>query len=154
MIDPTQDGITHINVYSQSQTALGRFLSNFANTPLETEDGKFNSIEGYWYWLSCRDDQLRTLHGWKAKSIGRKLKGKDWSNDPEFKRKIKLAIKTKLESNPKWLKALQQTTLPLEHYYVYGDQVIQPKNGHWILEWIGKIKEGTAVIAPKNPELF
>lgn len=53
MLDPTKDGIDHINVYSKGKTALGRFLSNFAETDLETKDGHFASVEAYWYWLTC-----------------------------------------------------------------------------------------------------
>ena len=46
---PAEDGITHVNVYSRGLTTLGRWLSNFAHCPIETEDGPFASIEGYWY---------------------------------------------------------------------------------------------------------
>jgi hypothetical protein len=53
MIDPKKDGIEHINIYSKGRTALGIFLSNFTQCDLETEDGEFSSIEGYWYWLLC-----------------------------------------------------------------------------------------------------
>jgi hypothetical protein len=42
------DGITHINIYSKGKTELGRWLSNFTYHPIETEDGKFDSVEGYW----------------------------------------------------------------------------------------------------------
>lgn len=34
MINPLEDGITHINVYSKGATELGRLLTNFAHTPL------------------------------------------------------------------------------------------------------------------------
>jgi len=61
------DGLSHINIYSKGMTELGRLLSNFANTPVNTpQDGKFTSIEGYWYWLLGKNDNrevLRTLHG-------------------------------------------------------------------------------------------
>ena len=60
---PSTDGIDHINIYSKGKTSLGRWLSNFAKSPIETEDGHFDSIEGYWYWywLSSKDDTLRAL---------------------------------------------------------------------------------------------
>jgi hypothetical protein len=45
MIDYKKDGIDHINVYSKGKTPLSRFLSNFAEADLETEDGNFASIE-------------------------------------------------------------------------------------------------------------
>jgi len=33
MINPEEDGITHINIYSKGKTDLGRMLSNFAKLP-------------------------------------------------------------------------------------------------------------------------
>ena len=51
MINPKQDGISHVNIYSQGKTELGRMLSNFYHYQVITKDGNFTSVEGYWYWL-------------------------------------------------------------------------------------------------------
>ncbi len=134
MIKPENDGIDHINVYSKGKTKLGRFLTNFAKSPIETEDGPFESIEGYWYWLSCKNDELRKLSGWLAKDVGRKLGGKDWLETEEFKRKIKAAIDIKLKNNLEMYNELCKLKLPLKHYYVYGNKVVEPKEGRWIIE--------------------
>lgn len=135
------DGVTHINIYSKGQTLLGRLLSNFANTPFtHPEDGDFCSVEGYWYWLSCKDEKLRGLHGYEAKQFGRTCKGKDWCEDSEFKRKICLALKSKLEHNPGIATLLNKNTLPLKHYYVYGDKIIEPKEGQWIIDYLNSLK--------------
>jgi hypothetical protein len=139
MFTDQTDGIDHINIYSQGKTELGRFLSNFTRYPIETEDGPFQSIEGYWYWLSSNDDKLRELYGWQAKKYGREIKAKDWMDDEEFKRKICSAIKTKVESS-KYLEQLQKCELPLDHYYVYGGKVIRPKEGRWIIDFIESLK--------------
>jgi len=136
-----EDGKTHINVYSKSKTELGRFLSNFSHSPIETEDGHFESIEGYWYWLSCKDDNLRKLYGWLAKDYGRKHQGVDWIEDSEFKRKIKEAIEKKIKSNEQMLTKLRNTNLPLTHYYVYGTKVIEVQNAQWILDIIENIRK-------------
>ena len=144
---PEDDGITHINVYSKGKTALGKWLSNFTRVPIETEDGHFESIEGYWYWLGTNDahkDELRYASGWQAKSLGREMRGVDWQSDDEFKRKICAAIKIKIESNPKMLLALQENTLPLTHYYVYGEnhnnpKVVEPKDGKWVIDFISEL---------------
>ena len=69
----TEDGIDHINIYSRGHTELGQYLSNFAYTPIQTEDGRFYSIEGYWYWLNTHNDKLRLLYGFKARSFGKEL---------------------------------------------------------------------------------
>lgn len=71
MVDPNEDGVTHINIYSQGKTELGRMLSNFYKCRIDTKDGVFNSVEGYWYWLGIEDckekDALKTLSGYQAK---------------------------------------------------------------------------------------
>lgn len=144
-INPFMDGVDHINVYSKGLTELGRFLSNFTRCSIETEDGKFNSIEGYWYWLGTDNpdrERLRTAYGFGAKQIGRELRAKDWQYTDEFKIKILKAIKIKIESNPKMKELLLNNTLPLTHYYVYGDKVFNVPAAQWILDGIEEIKNG------------
>lgn len=141
MINPEEDGITHINIYSKGQTSLGRWLSNFTYVPLITEDGAFSSVEGYWYWLLCDHpdkDQLRLTHGFYAKKLGRKLKAKDWDDSEEFKNKIKkcLLIKANLVVD-----MFDDNMLPFEHYYVYAGKVVQPKEGQWIVDFFNSIRE-------------
>lgn len=135
-----EDGITHINVYSKAQTPLGKFLSNFAYYPMVTEDGVFNSIEGYWYWLSSRDDELRKLSGYKAKEYGRKIKASEWSDDPEFKRKILAAIETKILTSG-YLPAFKESTLPFVHYYNYGAKIIMVPECDWIMEFLEQLRK-------------
>lgn len=143
MFNPEKDGIDHINVYSKGKTELGQFLTNFSYSPINIEDGdgKFISIEGYWYWLSCKDDMLRNLHGWKAKEYGRKVNGLDWSSDYDFQKKILYAIDIKLRTNPVFLKKLVNCKLPLVHYYVYGNKVVEPSDGQWILDHLSSYQE-------------
>lgn len=146
--NPSEDGITHINVYSKGKTSLGKWLSNFTRAPITTEDGYFESIEGYWYWLgtnSERKEELRHVSGWKAKELGRELRGEDFQSTDEFKRKICAAIRLKIESNSKMLLSLQETSLPLAHYYVYGEnhanpKVITVKDCEWIMDCINSFR--------------
>lgn len=141
MIDPTEDGKSHINIYSKGQTELGRFLSNFSECNVHTDDGFFRTIEGYWYWLSCLDDRLRYLPGYQAKKLGRELKALDWNNDPRFEYKISKAIVTKILASP-WCKValICSGTKPLYHYYTYGKKVIMPKDGLWMVTLIEKVR--------------
>ena len=135
MFLPKDDGITHVNVYSQGQTKLGRALSNFTRAPFEVpEHGKFESIEGYWYWLGCKDDRLRFAVGYAAKKLGRELKASDWNNEPDFKAYIITALKAKLDAHP-WIKdALKLNSLPLAHYYVFnGFMKDESRRAEWIL---------------------
>lgn len=131
---PEDDGITHINIYSKGKTEIGRWLSNFAYAPIVTEDGPFNSIEGYWYWLSCRDESLRDLSGFKAKFQGRASRGKDWVEDPEFKAKITEAITIKLETYSDKYEEFRKTNLPLTHYYYFDNKKVNVTNADWILK--------------------
>lgn len=136
-MSPIDDGKKHINIYSKGKTELGRFLSNFARSPIETEDGKFMSIEGYWYWLGCKHpekDLLRKHYGYKAKQIGRELGGKDWLDNETFKSKIKKAMNIKITSNVVMLEAFRTSTLPFTHYYVYGNKICLVPEAYWIIE--------------------
>lgn len=139
MFLPENDGIDHINVYSKGKTELGRFLSNFTYCKINTEDGNFNSIEGYWYWLGTNDPKreiLRGLYGFQAKKVGRELKSKDWQESEQFKQKILKAIQIKINNNPKYKEILKNNTLPLTHYYVFNDTIIRVPQGQWILDGI------------------
>ena len=139
MWNPDEDGITHINVYSKGKTELGRFLSNFTYFPIVTEDGPFDSIEGYWYWLSCHDNSLRHMYGWQAKQFGRQRRGKDWVEDTEFKKKIKLAIIRKLLDSEVMFKLMEKNKLPFTHYYVYGSSVVDVPQAKWITDFLDEL---------------
>lgn len=144
MYNPEKDGIDHINVYSKGKTELGRFLSNFSECNLTLPEGKFKSIEGYWYYLNTDHEDkelLMNLYGWEAKKVGRELGASDWNSDKLFKSKIKLAIAQKLLNNSNFLNKLIDCKLPLVHYYTYKDKVVVPKDGEWILNFISSFKE-------------
>ena len=145
MYAPTADGITHINIYSRSQTALGRWLSNFTKEPMTLDgtgihDGWFNSIEAYWYWLTRRDDRLRPLYGFNAKKMGKQLPVVLQSQGfntvkmhSEFEARIRYAMWVKLCINEPMQKEFTASVLPFAHYYVFGGHV--KSAGHtWIIE--------------------
>ena len=134
-----EDGETHINVYSKGTTLIGKWLSNFAHTPITLpEDGEFDSIEAYWYWLQTKDDSLRKTYGYDAKAKGKalmeavevKVTDEEW-----FKEKIKQAIDIKLKSNLTLFGQLCASKLPLRHYYVYGNKRVDA-GYEWILKHI------------------
>lgn len=135
MLNPAEDGITHINIYSKGRISLGRGLSNFAHTPFtHPRDGRFASIEAYWYWLSTGSQYgvLRPLHGYAAKTEGRKYP-KVPVNDFEYQ--IEWAIYEKLWQTPALNTALANSTLPFTHYYCYGEtKVVMPPNLEWLLQ--------------------
>ena len=162
-IDPKKDGKTHINVYSHAQTELGQFLSNFAHTPITLPEGRFESIEGYWHYLSLTDESgkngipadlnvpandaaraqfrreresLKKLYGADARRAGRALREKYGSSKrSDFKEKIDFAVTVKLfDYESEWLGS-DLIYLPLEHYYVKGGQPIdQRKTFGWFTD--------------------
>lgn len=142
MINPDDDGITHINIYSKGQTELGRLLTNFAAISFTVpEHGMFASVEGYWYWLTCRNDRLRKLTGFMAKKAGRELRGQDWVEDPEFKSRILVALQAKVEQNPQLKKFLTESKLPFKHYYVFGATVHdETERCQWMLDEFERIR--------------
>lgn len=150
-LDPKQDGITHINVYSKANTPLGLFLSNFTEVDLETDEGSFKSVEAYWYYLSCRKDhpkieELKKLSGFPAKKLGREIRGEDKlhydynaDKDDEFKNKIKKALRFKIE-NSSFKKEFVKSTLPFTHYYVYNGEAWEPAQGEWQIEFFEELR--------------
>lgn len=153
VFNPEDDGLTHINVYSKGKTILGRSLSNLAWAMFEHQtDGFFASVEAYWYWLSLGSchDELRALYGYKAKKAGRAIREEMEKSGclptvENFNAKIKKAILLKIEQNPEILDELKASTLPLTHYYVWGDapnvKVTYPKKFAWIHEYISDIRD-------------
>lgn len=136
------DGTTHINIYSKGKTELGRRLSNFSYSPIDTVDGKFDSIEGYWYWLGlpfhtavgAGADALRTATGNEAKKLGRSLGGRDWSDAETFKLKIYAAMLNKLLKDRELLSDFISNKLPFRHYYIFAGRIVEPKEGKWIID--------------------
>lgn len=138
VFDPERDGIDHINVYSRAQTRLGRFLSNFEHSPIKTPDGVFSSLEGYWYWLRTGDERLRTLVGYDAKKLGKKLPRAFKFDVAKFKHALKLKVihyKEYLDMEPLW----SQLEIPLVHYYVYEGK---PKftDHSWVVEYLEDLR--------------
>ena len=128
LLDPEQDGVAHVNVYSKGRTLLGKRLTHFATYPIDhPRFGRFDNVEGFWWWLSTggRHDDLRDMSGWKAKHIGKERvdaikKGGGETFMPDFREEIEYANALKLLSHPHILRELLKSTLPLVHYYVYG----------------------------------
>ncbi len=135
---PADDGHTHVNIYSRGHTPLGRWMSNFAETPfMHPEDGPFKSVEGYWYWLTTGDDHLRELVGLEAKLYGRDLPVMKVLGPAEFQRKIRLALEAKCAAYPEHLAQLRRVPKekPLTHYYmIRGQTRMSPKEHAWLVD--------------------
>lgn len=143
---PQEDGITHLNVYSGARTSLGVFLSNFISFSIDTVDGEFESIEGYWYWLCIPEstegrDKLRSLAGLEAKKYGRQLRGEA---DPsmysdEFKEKIKKATTTKILASS-FKDMFINSTLPFKHYYFIRGKIYFSESSNFQIEHLENLR--------------
>lgn len=131
MINPEEDGATHINIYSKGKTEIGKWLSNFTHSPVVIDGVTFNSLEAYWVYLCTDNLAVAPLSGYLAKKFGQ-----DHTRVKEIgQEKIKKAIDIKLKTYLDKAKELSQTILPLEHYYVYGGKV-KDAGYKWIIEHI------------------
>lgn len=121
---PSTDGVNHTNIYSRGRTELGRWLSHFQHHPMETEDGLFDSMEGYWYWLDSYHDDLRTVSGYQAKELGEKYRPQYVVGDirpPDKFDKIIRATQVKLDTMPDHIKSqFYANTHPFIHAYIHN----------------------------------
>ncbi len=144
MISPAKDGIDHINIYSKAQTRLGKLLSNWADIPFtHPEDGRFATIESYWYWLKLAGhparEQLRHLKGWPAKELGRSLAPDSTPLSLEGREKIKQAIRLKIAASDELRSLMKANKLPYKHYYVYSNVVREPTSDKWLVDFITEL---------------
>ena len=144
MYSPLTEGKDHINMYSRSSTALGRLLSNFAYTPfVHPEYGKFASVEGFYFWVSTgfQHHKLKVMSGYGAKQYGGAFPRVELD---DFEKKIREAIRLKIEQNPKLKKLLLECDLPIAHYYYYGKpencKVIELSEHNYMLEEIEAVR--------------
>lgn len=138
------DGIDHINIFSKGTTKLGQLLSNFACTPFtHWKFGKFDSVEGFWYWLGTRDDKLRGLWGYDAKKYGQSIDKKLFKELPTkvFRKYIRQAIAAKINQNHLLKQLLIDSVLPFDHYYLYGGIKTALPQYKWIVDWIEQQRE-------------
>lgn len=139
-LDPNNDGVTHINIYSRSNSPLGKFLSNFEYTPFKHPVyGNFDSVEGFWYYIAtgCKHDELRKLYGTSAKTYGKSLIRVEI---PNFHEIIKSAIECKIEQHPIMKAKLLFNKLPLTHYFVFkGGVVVDQPRFAWQVRFIEEL---------------
>lgn len=133
--DPSQDGVTHINVYSKAQTHLGRTLTNLAECNIEHPFyGHFRTLEGLWFYMKTGfcEDTFRVLKGPAARDQGKKIPTVYF---PLFNKMFKLGMLEKLDRNPQLQKDLLDNELPLAHYYVYGKKAFVQDRHQWQLDF-------------------
>lgn len=157
---PATEGRDHINAYSKSKTALGKRLTNMAGIPVNIPDeGVFETIEGYWYWLSTgrQYEELRHMDGFNAKKFGKNLPRFEV---PDFKDKIRYALWLRFEQNPTLKENLIKSHLPIVHYYHWNDddRTVAYPLFDWVTDELNLLRalykqEKTAVIIAGSREI-
>lgn len=139
------DGVTHVNIYSNSKCELGRMLSNFFPAPFNhPKYGFFTNVEGFWHFVATgfKHKFLKTVAGFRAKQASRGLMK---VHNDNFHKLIKEAIVLKLEAHPEIKDGLLNNELPLDHYYVMNknDTLIQfrPNGADELIDMYAEIKQ-------------
>lgn len=122
---PDTEGIDHVNIYSKSNTRLGRFLSNFTYAPIALNGhGQVYTIEGLWYYLMLGEkypELLTVRYGAEAKKLGKFLVEREGRKPPEdYLVIIYCACLQKIRVHDALMPILLRDGLILRHYYAYG----------------------------------
>lgn len=126
-IDPNDDGVTHINMYTGARTQLGRMMTNLADIPIDhPEYGRFACLEGFYHWLATgmQYNGYRFLNGFAAKRFANQHVKVNVHN---FQSEIAYAFKLKVDQTPELKQAIVDSNLPFMHYYVHRSAMHAPK---------------------------
>ena len=128
-----------INIYSKSDSELGRLLSNFAHTPFVLNGLKFESVEGWWYWFVTGKKyvKLRKLHGFEAKQFGRQFERVCEVKENDLRE----AYLSKLTYNPDIKEMLLAYKGRFTHFYVMNGNRVEAKDTLWTAKLWEKIRE-------------
>ena len=140
----SEDGISHINIYTKGMTRLGRLLTNLADIQVDHPTyGTFRTAEGLWYYLKTgkMHENLRALTGFQAKEFGKTL---EVVFNQHFQKEFKEGLYAKITSHPELLSLFKSSTLPFTHYYVYGKDnkqiVVIPKGTQWMIDYFEELR--------------
>jgi predicted NAD-dependent protein-ADP-ribosyltransferase YbiA (DUF1768 family) len=162
------EGFTHINIYSQANTYLGRQLSNFQQADIKTKHGRFLSLEGYYHWLkltnSIENAQIPRPERWElkqhlhplristgkcAQDLGRKLRSELIANQvwiidvptEEIDQNFEDALYTRIMDDSPLREALILNDLPFTHYYTYNDSIYHKPHYDWLVDRLDNVIE-------------
>lgn len=147
------DGVEHINIYQLGKTELGRALSPYTHLPFKhCKFGSFASLEGFWHYIKsdARDDRMRTLYGFKARTVGDTIPA---GNTENFKAIVMDANYQKIKSYPALLDAVKESTLPFDMYYLHhndDDVRIRVPSAMWVVPGFEEIRR--AIKAGVEPD--
>lgn len=142
MINPDNDGIDHINIYSRGKTQLGKMLSNWYPANVEISIGSFKTIEGVIFYLSSFNDFFRNADGYNCKKYGKDFDKGIRLPEDVFRKFIIDSMLDKVNKNDTLKCLLKESNLPLKHYYNYSGKIIEVMNWQWQVDEWENIRKG------------
>lgn len=163
------DGLDHINVYSRGKTLLGKYLSNFARTPVMISTLRFASVESWWFYKKMKNinakytaDKLYSRIPFSSEDLGivqnligvdakyffnqkvkaiNYLKSEDLDYAEPTPEQVEAVFRLKVNQNTEVRRLLKESTLPFAHYYeMHGHKVNADKYLYMADIWF-KIRE-------------
>lgn len=140
----------HINIYSKSESDIGRFLSNMHLQDIIIDGIQYRSIEHYWHYLKTysldktfAESLLNIESPFEVLKKTRKfMSEKTFKPNHIFMSKILYAIEQKINENVTFKNKFILSYLPFEHYYVNGLNITNVKDKYlWLIEGISKIRK-------------
>lgn len=141
LISPDDDGVQHINVYSQGRTPLGRWLSNFTYAPFEHPIyGRFASMEAYWYWVATgmQHDHLRRFYDFSAKRQGVVLPRVPMETLDFYLLIVEGFLCKLLDAPDAAFIDLAKSDLPFVHYFVKDKRMADDNVKSMVIDLTGK----------------
>lgn len=146
MFHPFEEGISHINCFSQAKTVFGKWASNFALSPFIMNNNlRYASVEAAWYWFSLDKDhaELRNPYGNQAKTLGKVLRQQSQiqTSPAEHQAFVRKALAAKVYymrfNNPQiqvQANILLQKNIPFVHYLNFGGKIVERPQDQWIFD--------------------
>lgn len=114
------DGEDHINIYLNCKTPLGQALSPFTINPfIDRFYGKFNSRQGFYYYLLSKDghEAFRIMHPIKMRNYAANLPTMGYFS-PNLRYFMATALWSQIKDNEAVKQQLIDNQLPFEAYYL------------------------------------
>ncbi len=136
------DGEDHINIWDNSVTGLGRYLSHNSELPFKHNVfGRFSSMEAFWHYILSdeRDDRIRTMRGPVLRAFARKLTTLKITN---FRAIIADSNYQRIMTYENLVNDITKSTLPFDHYYTNDAGIrIRPNYFKWLIAGFEEIRK-------------
>lgn len=150
MLNPHNDGVKFINIYSKGKTSLGRKLTNMQMHEFMFDNIKFNSVEQAWHFYKFAGQPelakqiLAIPNSFDCLKFARANRTEDTTAKAlsfGFKLLMEDVIRTRIETDEDLTNMLRNSWLPFEHYYAYSGTVHDQRDKYeWLLQIFEKIR--------------